>query len=203
MVFTCADSNKALKHVLRNVLQMADDSPLSKALSEGGFCDIHTVITMTDAEIKDLKYDDKNGNEVMIDRHTIWKLLSIFIHYYMHRMSKGNPIGNDWTAITAEDYNNFRISDYLLITRPFNIATSPMMPLRGQRIRDPIADFKKGIKRDSSSFSVYKDKKQWDTWQHSTLAQARAQDVAEILDRKYVPNSSEERDLFIEKQKFM
>jgi hypothetical protein len=30
--------------------------------------------------------------------------LSIFIHYYIHRLSKGNPIGNDWTAITAEDH---------------------------------------------------------------------------------------------------
>jgi hypothetical protein len=50
---------------------------------------------------------------------------------------------------------------------------------------------------------VYKDEKQWDTWQRSTLAQARAQDVAEILDRDYAPTSSEERDLFTEKQKFM
>jgi hypothetical protein len=29
---------------------------------------------------------------------------------------------------------------------------------------------------------VYKDEKQWDTWQRSTMAQARAQDVHEILD---------------------
>jgi hypothetical protein len=63
MVYSRADDDKALKHVLRNVLQMADDSPLSKALSKGRFCDIHTVLTMGDAEeIEDLKYDDENGN---------------------------------------------------------------------------------------------------------------------------------------------
>jgi hypothetical protein len=70
-------------------------------------------------------------------------------------------------------------------------------------MRDAVFEFKKGIKRDSSSFLVYKDEKQWDTWQRSTLALARAQDVHEVLDASYVPVSSEDKQLFAMKQEFM
>jgi len=49
----------------------------------------------------------------------------------------------------------------------------------------------------------FKDGKQFDSWQHSTLAQARAQDVADILDTTYVPLTPADKDLFSEKQKYM
>jgi hypothetical protein len=50
---------------------------------------------------------------------------------------------------------------------------------------------------------VYKDEKQWDTWQQSTLAQAKAQDVAKVLDATYVPTSAKDVALFGKKQEFM
>jgi hypothetical protein len=49
---------------------------------------------------------------------------------------------------------------------------------------DPINKFRKGIKHDSRLFSVFKDdKKQWNWWQslRTSIAQAHAQDVAEVL----------------------
>jgi hypothetical protein len=71
------------------------------------------------------------------------------------------------------------------------------------RTRNAVFDFKKGIKCDLGSFLVYKDKKQWDTWQRSMLAQPRAQDVHEILDASYLPTSSEDKQLFVMKQELM
>ncbi len=50
---------------------------------------------------------------------------------------------------------------------------------------------------------TFKDGKQFDSWQHSTLAQARAQDVADILDPIYIPSTPADKDLFSEKQKYM
>jgi hypothetical protein len=50
---------------------------------------------------------------------------------------------------------------------------------------------------------VYKDEKQWDTWQHSTLAQAHPQDVAEVLASAFTPTTPGEIALFNEKKKFM
>ena len=64
-------------------------------------------------------------------------------------------------------------------------------------------DFWKGIKRDQSLFVVYKDQKMWDTYQCATQAQARAQDISEVLDSTYTPITVEERELFTEKQKYM
>ena len=41
----------------------------------------------------------------------------------------------------------------------------PSSSSTSQWTRDPIAEFKKGIHHDALSFLVYKDEKQWDTWQ--------------------------------------
>jgi len=49
---------------------------------------------------------------------------------------------------------------------------------------------------------IFKNGKQFDAWQCSALAQARTQDVADILDSSYPP-SPVEKDSFTEKQKYM
>jgi len=56
--------------------------------------------------------------------------------------------------------------------------------------------FKHGIKWDPALFTTFKDGKQFDSWQCSTLAWARAQDVADILDPNYVPSTPADKDLF-------
>ena len=50
---------------------------------------------------------------------------------------------------------------------------------------------------------LFKEAKQFDSWQRSTLAQARAQDVADILDPTCVPSTPSDKELFAEKQKHM
>ena len=67
----------------------------------------------------------------------------------------------------------------------------------------PLEAFKKGIKRDSRAFSPLKDMKQWDKYKRFTMAQACAQDVADVLDPTYVPLTQEAKDLFAAKQQFM
>ena len=71
------------------------------------------------------------------------------------------------------------------------------------RVKDPVAEFKRGIKRDITYFTPLKEEKQWDTWQHTTIALTCAQDVSEVLEPTYMPTTSEEIDLFDEKQKYM
>ena len=48
-----------------------------------------------------------------------------------------------------------------------------------------------------------KENKQWDDWRRSTLATARSHCCEEVFNSKYKPKTTEERDLFIEKQKFI
>jgi hypothetical protein len=80
---------------------------------------------------------------------------------------------------------------------------SPSITSTSPRTQDPIADFKKGIKRDATLFTLVKDGMQWDTWQQNTLAQACAQGIKDALDVNYSQSSPEEQALFLEKQKYM
>ncbi len=50
---------------------------------------------------------------------------------------------------------------------------------------------------------IFKEGKQFDFWQCSTMALAHAQDVAEVLDPGHVPVTQDDKDLFQGKQKFM
>jgi hypothetical protein len=69
-------------------------------------------------------------------------------------------------------------------------------------VRDPLSDYRRGVRRDPYAFTALKEDKQWDSWQHGTIAQARAQDLSEILDSNFVPATPEATELFVEKQKF-
>jgi hypothetical protein len=72
-----------------------------------------------------------------------------------------------------------------------------------QKVNNPVQDFQKTIKRDMSSFKELKDEKHWDTWQRSTKAIARAQDVFDVLNPVYVPKTAEEKSLFESKNRYM
>jgi hypothetical protein len=52
-------------------------------------------------------------------------------------------------------------------------------------------------------FIPFKDEAAWDNWSRSTIAQARAQDVHDVLDPSYTPITVEETELFEEKLKYM
>jgi hypothetical protein len=68
---------------------------------------------------------------------------------------------------------------------------------------DPVTDFKKGIKCDPTLFNTFKLDKQWVSWQCSTIAQARAQAVHDVLDPAFSPSKLEDKLLFEEKQKYV
>jgi hypothetical protein len=71
------------------------------------------------------------------------------------------------------------------------------------KVRDPLSDYRRGVRRDPNAFTALKEDKQWDSWQRGTIAQARAQDLSEILDSNFVPATPETTELFVEKQKFL
>jgi hypothetical protein len=63
--------------------------------------------------------------------------------------------------------------------------------------------FKRGIKRDPSVYPTLKAELWNDNGHRSFANQARAQDVHDALDDKYVPITTAEKDLFQENQKFL
>ena len=70
-------------------------------------------------------------------------------------------------------------------------------------VKDPVADFKKGIKRDPALFPfLYKDSG-WKIFHRDLFIQAKSQDVVEILDHTYVPWNISDKNLFDLKQAYM
>ena len=115
----------------------------------------------------------------------------------------------EWVHVTKDQFSEFRIiynpADYL---NPSTSSTTPSTSgsrsgTGTPRTQDIVRDFKRGIKRDPSLFPVLKDAKQWDPWYIETKAQARAQDVEEVLDDTYVPSKPEDKAVFDQKQKYM
>jgi len=120
-------------------------------------------------------------------------LLYIFCHYCDHQTHIDTPIRDDWTAITADDFNDYCTGpDYSAIQCTGAPLPPPLTNSASQPVRtmpSPIEIFKCGIKQDPALFTAIKDGKQFDSWQHSTIAQARVQDVADILDPSFAPLS--------------
>jgi hypothetical protein len=145
MVLTRAEGEEALTHVLENVFELEDNTPLFRALSKDKLLDIHSVVNLPFEDIDKLTYIDDQGGERTLERfYTI--ILHVLKSYFIHRKAQGNPIGDKWTDITHEDITGFRVGpDYpLASTSPPPTVLAP--PSTSQRIQDPIANSKKSVR---------------------------------------------------------
>jgi hypothetical protein len=145
---------------------------------------------MMQDDINALDYEDEN--QVPSPAQNLLRILNA---YHVYRYEKGDSIEDGWTSIMPQEFNDFRVGVYTVIINPSpagyarrraNATSTSTTPC----LRDPVADFKKGIKRDPTLFMDFKMECQWVSWQWSTLAQARAQDVADLLDPAYAPSHS-------------
>ena len=82
-----------------------------------------------------------------------------------------------------------------------NSGTSP--PTAPSRATTPLDNFKRSIKRDPSAYPTIKDHAKWDNWNRSLIAQARVDDVSDILDPTYIPITDTDKDLFRVKQSYL
>ena len=207
MTLTRTQGENALKHVVITVLNQPIDGPLMLSLTNALIDHISDLTSINANDIEDLKYPTSDGTLSKIGPgHR--GMLRCFCAFVRYRYAQSLPIGDDWTGITQEEFDEFRTSSHYDGTM-FGISSvsNPGLPglpsTPSTRPRDPVAEFKRGIKRDTSLFPVFKEDKQWDNWRRTTNAQGRAQDVAEVLDSTYTPTTAEDKALFKEKQTYM
>ena len=193
----------AMQHILEVVFALPVDSPLHRAMEANMYTNPEDLLMEDNDTLDNLTFkgDDKKLAKIPKGGAGLLKALK---QYVAHQLNQGIAFGpNDWISITKEQFDKFRISNANNIM-PF-VATSaqpqsiPKVPLS----HDLVRDFKRGIKRNSTQFPCLKDDAMWDNWNRGTIAQARAQDIAQVLDPTYVPSTHEERELFLEQQKFM
>ena len=139
-------------------------------------------------------------------------MICILSAYNTKHVRAGVPLKvMDWLTVTHEMFDGFRIVynplDYFATVSNASTTSSTTTTSSSGAAKttqfDPIRDFKRGIKRDPSLFPVLKDSKQWDPWYVDTKAQARAQDVDDILDPNYKANTVEEKAVLDQKQRYM
>jgi hypothetical protein len=212
MVKTRADMRKGVyKHLIEEILGLTMDSPIPKALDIERAESIPGIVSLRETDFLALRYKfvDNEANEHMLPlAKGEQRLLSIIPSFILFKRSKGEKINEaDWINVTADEFQEYRASPDFIDMRTGVTGIAPGIPPTGpptfQRTRDPVYEFKRGIKRDPSQFPVLKDDKQWDTWHQDTRAQARSQYIMEVLMPTYKPSTLDNIALFDEKQKFM
>ena len=210
MVLTRSEAKVAFNHVLDNVLGRADGTPLKSALNSENITDIFQLCTLTDAVIDALEYMDTNINTLPIKVRLGDKmLLKVFLQYISMCHNNGRPIGDDWTQITQDDFDSFRIDPKYYAPSTSHPLSSPpaasgtRSSTSTSHLLNPVELFRRGIKRDATLFPTLKDDKYHDIWHQSFKTQATAQAVSEVLDENYVPTGADDIALFQEKQKYV
>jgi hypothetical protein len=145
-MLTREQGKNALTHIVSTVFQLRVDSLLSRALDKDGVIVADDFLTLSDNEIESLTYDDEQGTETTLPR-SFKMLLRIFQRYYDHLDNKGEPIGDSWTSIMAQEFGAYRISPAGRgqATTPSSTTLTTPTSARAS-FYDPISTFKKGIK---------------------------------------------------------
>jgi hypothetical protein len=105
----------------------------------------------------------------------------------------------------VDEFNEFRITVNPRRSNPISQASGMASVTTPICIacNHPVADFRKGIKRDAALFVACKEECQRDNWQRLTNAQARMQSVTKVFDATYVPMTSDKQELFKGKQEYI
>jgi hypothetical protein len=207
-------SDTDFQFIMGTVLGQKQDSPLFKALKKAGITDVGGITSLSDQVIDRLKYrDDSSGTLVNEELgHGYQQLIRSFNAFVLMKNDESNPIHGDWQNLTMlAEFQEFQIIGFASRTVTQAMAPTTVIPAGHTRVntpfspkvRDLVLEFKKGIKRDPASFTVLKDNKQWDSVHRTLKAQTCYQDVDDVLNPCYVPNTAEDIALFDEKQKYM
>ncbi len=130
----------AYKHVTSIVLDQPDGSPLLKALATSGINNIYGLLSLDRKNIAALNYDH-NGTKKFpncCDQNRV----KAFVAYVCHRIRIGTPIRTDYLSVTADDFNEYRRTAYLVDKNHSNTLTE----------NDRVADFLADTRRSSSLF---------------------------------------------------
>ena len=156
--------------ITKTILGQKQDSPLLKALEESGIDDVSGITSLNDRVIDRLRYqDDSSGTNVSVELgNGHQQLLRCFNAFVLFKNDEGDPIHRDWqNRVVKAEFQEYRLIGFAAYnstraSTPTNTTTGGTTgtntPFR--KVVDRVLEFKKGIKRDSASFTILKDNKQ-------------------------------------------
>lgn len=194
----------ALQHVLTVVLdkEQKDDPEYFNWIMDSKIKSMPDLLAIKPDRMQITQYNNDGNMELpTLSMVGNVEILQAFAQFFKVNNNR-NMDNDDWLAVTEAEYNGFKTTDYNLYSP---IPPNPSIKASGSSTKtvDPVADFKKGIKRDASQFTKLKDDSQWDNWNRDIITTARAQNVEDVLDSSYRPINPVDKELFKEHQKFM
>jgi hypothetical protein len=198
---------RAFTHVLETVLKQEENSPINKALARSRITDMKMFVQLQPDDVMNLQYLEKPEGSSASTPKALQNLhfgesglLKAFLGYFEQVRDAAHTEGdfNGWLDMTAQAFDNFRVGPaykaYLASQGAAPVAYIAPRPQvsAGGRSYDPVTDFRKSIKCDSSVYPTFKDEKEWDSWQRETLAHAHAQNIGDVFDPTYKPGLNPE-----------
>ena len=116
MTLTRSQHKHALKHILEQ-MDNDNDNPLHKALEHAHIKGIYDIIPMQEDHIQALKYpvtDPQSGQVTLKELQRVYKnQIRIIKGYFWHRDTIDDPVGDNWTDITADQLRTYSVyQDY-------------------------------------------------------------------------------------------
>ncbi len=136
----------AFEHITHTVMEQTDGSPLLKALAKSKIDNIYALLCLDQQQIDAQEYDDSGTRKFLAVAYR--NRVTAFVAYVCHRTRIGTPIGTDYLSVTADEFDEYRGTAYL-VDRARNTALNATAT---PTANDPVADFLEDIRRASSLF---------------------------------------------------
>ena len=203
----------AYDHVVGSVLDQDPDAPLRLALEKEGVSNITHLLIMPEATIDAMTYDDPGDGthaataDMPLQKVHKWTLKAFQSYAWYRSDVEGADNANldEWRAIDHGEFQNFQLNIFPSLghtNTPVHGAIAGR-PGAARSPPSPLAEWKKGVKRDMTLYIELKQDKEWDRWNTRLRATARTQEVDRVLDPNFSPRDAEDRALFEAQQNYM
>ena len=199
-----SEDERILRHIMTFICD-DDKGTVHEILTHAGVRSALDTLLFNEEALSKMKAKVAGKSQTPIP-FTSRMLLLLFQKFHRCRQAKNLPYSVDaWTTeCTRNAFDAFRTSTNewdpdagIPFDKPSATSTStPQSATIGAtHTTDPVTTFEKGIKHDPTLFPSLKDQKQWDLWWISTEAQAKAQNVHDVLWQELRSNTSRENSL--------
>jgi hypothetical protein len=117
MVLTREQSKNAFEHILTVVFGLTPTDPLVQALAVDQIEDIEEFLSLPPRQIEALSVVDAITGAATPVRKPRRNLIHAFRQYLIHQEQIGDPIDENWTSITKEEFDSYRRSPALIASQ--------------------------------------------------------------------------------------
>ena len=201
---------KALTHLLENVLVADAHAPVTLALEKVGVRTASDLVFLKLDPDVPLKYDktaegcDKVKKNIPLLQAEMRQIIGIqeYIQYYSKNVShKFFESLDDWEELTAKNFISFPINIAPFL--PPDVTPPAVVTQPSPATSDPLCDWEKGVKPDMSVFRELKNVKEWEQWDTQFRANVTTQGLSHVLDSNFRPQTFEDKVLLREQQKYL